>query len=186
MYWLFLTSTILDKNPWDTVADPGDQNSSGKSFFSKKPPPPHPYLRVWMTTPPPLISHVWIRHWDSTVIFIFLSFLGFSLKTVHLFRNFPAVLPPPALYKVETRNNFWIHESNIVCAVRGGVGPVWIGKRPRNAKVSEDFCPWLKVCNTNRHDEVMRPNDDGIFFHSWTGPTSHYSSLSKLMYKKKR
>ena len=82
-------------------------------------------------------------------IHIFLSFLGFLLKqpgahpeTEHSFRNFLAVLPPH-LYKVETRKKFWIHASNIVCRVRGGVGPVWIGKRPMNAKVSQDFCPWL-------------------------------------------
>ena len=70
-------------------------------------------------------------------------FSRFPLKTVHLFRNFLAVLPPPTLYKVETRKKFWIHASNIVCGVRGGVGPVWIGKRPRNSNVSQDFCPWL-------------------------------------------
>ena len=76
----------------------------------------------------------------------------FPLKTVHPFRNFLALLPPPTLYKVETRKTFWIHlvrspitltSSNIVCGVRGGVGPVWIGKRPREEKVSQDFCPWL-------------------------------------------
>ena len=65
------------------------------------------------------------------------------LKTVHPFRNSLAVLPPPTLYKVESRKKFWMHASNIVCGVRGGVGPVWIGKRPRNANVSQDFCPWL-------------------------------------------
>ena len=30
------------------------------------------------------------------------------------FRNFLAVLPPPTLYKVETRKKFWIHASSIV------------------------------------------------------------------------
>ena len=35
----------------------------------------------------------------------------------------------------------WIHASNIICRVRGGVGPLLIGERPRNAKVSQDFCP---------------------------------------------
>ena len=34
-------------------------------------------------------------------------------------------LPPPY-----TKKKFWIHASNIVCGVRGGFGPVWIGKRP--------------------------------------------------------
>ena len=33
----------------------------------------------------------------------------FPLKTVHPFRNFLTLLPPPALYKVETRKTFWIH-----------------------------------------------------------------------------
>ena len=33
----------------------------------------------------------------------------FSLKTVHPFRNFLTLLPPPTLYKVETRKTFWIH-----------------------------------------------------------------------------
>ena len=37
------------------------------------------------------------------------------------FRKFLAVLPSPTLYKVETRKKFWIHASNIVCGVRGGV-----------------------------------------------------------------
>ena len=69
----------------------------------------------------------------------------FPLKTVNPFRNFHAVLLPPTLCKVETRKrkNFRIHASNVVCGVREGVGPVWIGKRPRNAQVSQDFCPWL-------------------------------------------
>ena len=67
----------------------------------------------------------------------------FPLKTVHPFWKFLEVLPPHTLYKVETRKKFWIDASNIVCGVRGGVGPVWIGKRPRNAKVSQDVCPRL-------------------------------------------
>ena len=48
----------------------------------------------------------------------------FPLKTAHPFQNLLAVLPPPTLYKVETLKKFWIHASNIVCGVRGGVGPV--------------------------------------------------------------
>ena len=35
--------------------------------------------------------------------------------------NVFAVLPPPTIYKVETRKKFWIHASNIVCGVRAGV-----------------------------------------------------------------
>ena len=45
----------------------------------------------------------------------FLSFLGSLLKQCILFKT---------LYKAETRKKFWIHASNIVCGVRGGVGPV--------------------------------------------------------------
>ena len=67
----------------------------------------------------------------------------FHLERVRLSRNFLAVLPHPTLYKLETRKKFWIYASNIVCGVRGGVGPVWIEKRPRKAKESQDFCPWL-------------------------------------------
>ena len=68
---------------------------------------------------------------------------GFCHITLHCFRNFLAVLSPFALYKVETRKKFWTHASNFVCGVKGGVGPVWIGKRSRNAKVSQNFCQWL-------------------------------------------
>ena len=59
-----------------------------------------------------------------------------------LFKNFLAVLLPTTLHNVKTWKKFWIHASNIICGVRGGVRPVLIGKRPRNAiKVSQDFCP---------------------------------------------
>ena len=54
-------------------------------------------------------------------IHIFLSFLGSLLKQCIIFEFVFAVLPPPTLYKVETRKNFWIHASNIVCGVRAGV-----------------------------------------------------------------
>ena len=72
----------------------------------------------------------------------------FSLKKVQPFRNFLAVLPPPTPYKVETRKKFWTHTSNIVCGVRGAVGPVWIGKRPRNASVLR-LLSMILVCRRN-------------------------------------
>ena len=86
--------------------------------------------------------------WDSDAIFIFFCHSGFPHQTVLPFRNFLPFLPPPPLppltpYKVETQKQFWMHVFNIVGGVRGEVGPVWIGKRPRNAKVSQDFCPWV-------------------------------------------
>ena len=61
---------------------------------------------------------------NSTAIFIFCVIFRFPLKTVYPFGNFVAVVPPPTLYKVETRKKFWIHAPTIVCGVREGVGPV--------------------------------------------------------------
>ena len=58
----------------------------------------------------------------------------FPLKTVHPFRSFLAVLPPPNLYKVETRKKFWIHASNIVCDVRGGGWTCVHWKSPQKRK----------------------------------------------------
>ena len=77
-------------------------------------------------------------------IHIFLSFLGSLLKKCifcEIFLQFS--LPPPYTKLKLGSEKFWIHASNIVCRVRGGFGPVWIGKHHRNAKVSQDFCPWL-------------------------------------------
>ena len=69
---------------------------------------------------------------------IFLSFLGSLLKQCIIFEIFLHFsLPPP-----DTRlklGKFWIHASNIVCGLRGGVGPVWIGKRPRTQKCPKTF-----------------------------------------------
>ena len=50
------------------------------------------------------------------------------------FRNFLAVLPPSTLYKVETRKKFWIHASNIVLGVRGGVWTCVNWKTPQKSK----------------------------------------------------
>ena len=59
--------------------------------------------------------------WHFCNIHIFLSFLGSLLKQGILFESvFQFSLPPPY---------------TIVCGVRGGVGPLWIGKRLRDAKV---------------------------------------------------
>ena len=105
----------------------------------------------------------------GTVLQYFSVIPRFPLKTVQRFRNFLAVLPPPTLYKVETRKKFWIHASNIVCGVRGGVGPVWIGKRPRNAKVSQDFCPWLSDKKVGRKKAILRGFQacKSVFSGSW-------------------
>ena len=78
-------------------------------------------------------------------IHIFLSFLGSLLKQCILFEIFLQFSLPQPYTELKLGKKFWMHASNIVCGVRGGVGPVWIGKRPRNAKVSQDFCPWFYV-----------------------------------------
>ena len=46
----------------------------------------------------------------------------FVISRFPLTSNFLAVLPPPTLGG--GGGEFWIHASNIVCGVRGGVGPV--------------------------------------------------------------
>ena len=60
-------------------------------------------------------------------------FLGASFwKSSH---SSPSLHP---IQRLNSRKKFRIHMSNIVYGVRGGVGPVSIGKRLRNAKVSQD------------------------------------------------
>ena len=60
----------------------------------------------------------------------FLSFFGSLLKHCILLEIFLRFALPPPYTKLKL-GGFWIHASKIVCGVRGGVGPVWIGKRPR-------------------------------------------------------
>ena len=59
--------------------------------------------------------------------------------------------------------------SNIVCGVRGGVGPVWTEKHPRNAKVSQDFCPWLSDLSVTSKSD----------FHVSTSQNEDYSEINK-------
>ena len=60
----------------------------------------------------------------GTVLQYFSVIPRFPLKTVQRFRNFLAVLPSPPYTKLKLGKKVWIHASNIVCGVRGGVGPV--------------------------------------------------------------
>ena len=74
----------------------------------------------------------WAKVPGTVLQYSYISVISrFPLKTLYPFQNFLAVLLPPTLYKVETRKKFWINASNIVCRLRGGVGPVWIGIVPR-------------------------------------------------------
>ena len=71
----------------------------------------------------------------------FLLFLGSLLKQCSVFEIFFQFSLPPPYTQLKLGKKIWIHASNIVCGVRGGVGPVGIGKRCRNATVPQDVCP---------------------------------------------
>ena len=80
--------------------------------------------KTYFFPPKPGFRQSWTKVLGTLLQYVYFSVISpFPLKTVHHFRNFLALLPPPNLYKVETRKKFWIHPSNIVCGVRGGVGP---------------------------------------------------------------
>ena len=68
--------------------------------------------------------------WDSNAIFLFFCHSGvFFIKQCILFEIFLQFSPPPpTLYHAEIWDKF---TSNIVCGVRGGVGP---GKSPEMRK----------------------------------------------------
>ena len=77
-------------------------------------------------------------------IHIFLSFLGSLLKQCTLFEIFLqfSLSPPYTKLKLgkilDTRTR-----PTLFVGWGEGVEPVCIGNRPRNAKMSQDFCPWL-------------------------------------------
>ena len=55
------------------------------------------------------------------------------------FRDFLTVLPPPTLYKAETRTKFWIHASNIVCGVGEGLDLCELENAPEMQKCLKTF-----------------------------------------------
>ena len=61
---------------------------------------------------------------DSTAIFIFFCYFSVPSLNSAAFSKFLAVLVPPPYTKLKLGKKFWIHTSNIVCGVSGGVGPV--------------------------------------------------------------
>ena len=69
----------------------------------------------------------------------FLLFLGSLLKQCSVFEIFLQFSLPPPYTKLKLGKKFWIHASNIVCGVREGVGPVWIGKHPEMQKCPKTF-----------------------------------------------
>ena len=90
-----------------------------------------------------LNSQSWSKVLGTVLQYSYFSVISwFPLTRVHPFRNFLTVHPPPPsppYTKLKVRKKFWIRASNIVCGVRGEVGPVCIGKRPSNAELSQDF-----------------------------------------------
>ena len=104
------------------------------------------------------------RSGNSNAIFIFFFHSGFPHKTVHPFWIFLAVLPPPPYTMLKPGKKFWIHASNVVCGVRGGVGPVWIGKRPEMQKCPKTFfhdCR-LQVAPNVTTDEGIRMGSESF------------------------
>ena len=98
------------------------------------------------------ILQSWTKVLGTVLQYSYFSVISrFPLKTVHPFRNFLAVLPPPTLYKVETWKKFWIHASNNVCGVRGGAGPVWIGNASGTQRI-----PRLLSMIIAYHIDVLR------------------------------
>ena len=93
------------------------------------------------------------------------------------FRNFLAVLagggggvlpphpPPPRYTKLKLGKKFWIHASNIVWGVKGGVGPVRIGKRSRNASVSRLLSKIVDM--TTKLSEFSYTLSGSILFSTW-------------------
>ena len=81
------------------------------------------YMAIWSNCHLSLQS--WTKVLGTVLQFLYFSVVSrFPLKTVNPFRNSLAVLPPPTLYKVETRKKFWIHAYNIVYGLGEEVGPV--------------------------------------------------------------
>ena len=97
---------------------------------------------------------------------IFLLLLGSQCSVFEIFLQFS--LHPPDT-KLNLGKKFWINASNIVCGVRGRVGPVWIRKRPRNAKVSQGFCPWLSEKEVGKKKAILRGFQacKSVFSGSW-------------------
>ena len=69
------------------------------------------------------------------------------LKTVHPFRS---SLPPPTLYKVETRKKFWMHASNIDMWGEGrGLDLCELENAPETQKCPK---PFVHDCSIFKHN----------------------------------
>ena len=85
-----------------------------------------------------------LQSWTKVLVTVLQhSFLGSLLKRCILFENFLQFSLPPPYTKLKLEKNSGYRRPTLFVGVKGGVGPVWIGKRPRNENWSQDFCPWL-------------------------------------------
>ena len=81
------------------------------------------------------------RPWDPYCNnHIFLSFLGSPLKHRILFEIFLQFSLPPPYIKLKFGKHSEYMRPTLFVGWGEGFGPVCIGKCPRNAKVSQDFC----------------------------------------------
>ena len=75
------------------------------------------------------------------------------------FPKFSCSSPSPTLYKVEYRRKFWIHSSNIVCGVRGGLDLCALKNAPETRKCSKTF---VHYCRYNKFSALSVTNILGI------------------------
>ena len=82
-------------------------------------------------------------------------FSRFPLKTVHLFRNFLAVLPPPTLYKVETRKNSGNTRPTVFVGWGEGLDLCELENAPET-----QTCPKIFVHDCSSNNTNVKTNSD--------------------------
>lgn len=74
-------------------------------------------------------------------------------KTAHHFWQLLAVLSPPTLYIVETRNKFCILASSVVCGQREGLGMCELKKKKKQTQIC--LKTFVHHCRLQVSDEVI-------------------------------
>ena len=123
----------------------------------------------------------WTKVLGTVLPYSYVSIISrFPLKSVHFFRIFLQFSLPPSFTKLKLGKKFSMQASNIVCGVRGRIGPVWIGKRPRNAKVSQDFCPWLSKRSFGIRIQKKKANISRANWTRWNKNEKVWSSANSI------
>ena len=108
----------------------------------------------------------WTKVLETVLQYAYFSVISrFPLKTVHHFRNFLALFPPPTLYKVETRKKFWIHASNIVCGVREGLDLCELENAPETQKCPRTFvhdCRLYRIIVLHENEKLTRTGSEQL------------------------